>query len=398
MKVLIIHNEYRIPGGEDVVADREAELLRSRGHHVTRYTRSNAEHDDDGLLGRAVTPIQAVWSRRAHAELTELLRADRPDVVHVHNTHLVISPAALHACDAAGVPVVQSLHNPRLICPAATFFRNDEVCTDCLGKRFAYPGIVHACYRGSRLQTAMAAAVSSIHRGLKTWRDRVDLYVTFTDFYRDLFVGFGLPAEKIVVKPHFVAPDPGAAAAVDDGYVLFVGRLQPEKGVETLLEAWRTLPDVPLKVCGTGPLDGSLTAAIAAGRLGDVELLGQQDRAEVFRLIKGARLVVWPSLGYSETFGLVAIEAYACGRPVIASRVGVMAEIVEDGVTGLHFDAGDPVDLAAKVRWAVDHPAELQRMGSTARERFEQRYTADANYGMLMDVYERAGHSRRATA
>lgn len=396
MKILIVHNEYRIPGGEDVVADREADLLRSHGHDVTRYTRSNSEGAGDGPVGRALTPINAVWSRRTHRELAALLDAERPNVVHVHNTHLVVSPAALYACSAAGVPVVQSLHNSRLICPAATFIRDDRLCTDCMGKRFAYPGVVHACYRGSRTETAMTAAVSSIHRALRTWERRVDRYIAFTELYRELFIQFGLPPEKVVVKPHFVAPDPGVTSPADGGYALYVGRLQPEKGVTTLVEAWKRLPGVPLKVCGTGPLEGSIAAALERDQLSDVALVGQQDRDDVLRLMAGARFVVWPSLW--ESFGLVAIEAFACGRPVIASRVGVMAELVEDGVTGLHFNSGDPADLADKVRWAVDHPAEMQRMGATARARYEERYTADANYEMLLEIYQRAIESRASRA
>lgn len=390
MKVLIVHNCYRLPGGEDVVARREAELLRSHGHDVTYYTRSNEELDAAGLVDRASASIAAIWSRKSYAELVDLLRAETPDVVHVHNAHFVISPAVYFACNAAGVPVVQTLHNPRLMCPAGTLSRNGQLCTECVGRRFAIPGVVHACYRDSRAATALTAAVSSVHRLLGTWRDRIDLYIASTEFYRRLFIRCGLPAEKVVVKPHFVTPDPGATGPVDHGYALFIGRLTSEKGIATLLEAWRALPDVPLKIRGDGPMMSSVAETIDQNGGAGIEVVARLDERELVSLIRGAAFLVWPSIGFYETFGLVAIEAFACGRPVIASRVGVMSEIVEDGVTGLHFEAGDAGDLVRKVRWAVDHSAEMQRMGETARQRFLERYTAEANHSKLAQIYELA--------
>lgn len=389
MKVLIVHNRYRLPGGEDVVAQREAELLRSQGHHVRFYTRSNEELDGAGFLDRAAAPIAAIWSRTTHAELSDLLKAEAPDVVHVHNTHLMISPAVYFACNAAGVPVVQTLHNSRLMCPAGSLSRNGRPCMDCAGRSFALPGILHACYRDSRPATAITAAVSSIHGLLKTWRDRVDLYVACTEFYRRLFIRFGLPAAKVVVKPHFVAPDPGASDG-DGGYALFIGRLAAEKGVDTLLAAWRALPELPLKMCGQGPMRALIADTIEKSSLANVELIGHLGQDELVSQMRGAAFLVWPSIGFSETFGLVAIEAFACGRPVIASRIGVMSEIVEDGVTGLHFEAGNAIDLVHKVRWARNHPTEMRRMGETARQRYLERYTAEANHRMLMDIYELA--------
>lgn len=390
MKILIVHNRYRLAGGEDVVAQREAELLRSRGHDVRFYSRSNRELDAAGLLGRAAAPIAAIWSRTSFAELTGLLQAEAPDVVHVHNTHLMISPAVYFACNAAGVPVVQTLHNPRLMCPAGTLTRNGRLCTDCVGRSFAVPGIVHACYRDSRPATTMTAAVSSVHRLLKTWRERVDLYIASTAFYRRLFVRSGLPADRVVVKPHFVTPDPGASDADGRGYALFIGRLAAEKGIDTLLEAWRALPDVPLKIRGEGPLRPMVTDTIENDAAARIELIGRLDDGELVSLIRGAAFLVWPSTGFYETFGLVAVEAFACGRPVIASRIGVMSEIVADGETGLHFEAGNAADLVRKVRWALDHPAAMRRMGQAARRRFLERYTAEANHRMLTEIYESA--------
>ena len=386
MKLLLVHNTYQYPGGEDIVFEREAALLREHGHTVITYTRSNAEVRDFSPAAKALLPLRMIWARDAVRDLRALIAAEKPDVAHFHNTHFMISPAAYTACHEAGVPVVQSLHNPRLLCPAATFTRNDRSCQDCLGKTPPWPGILHACYRDSRLQTAAVAAMLTVHRWRKTWATQVACHVVFTEFYRQRFIEGGLPADRLVVKPHFVTPDPLPREDEPGDYALYMGRLEPVKGVRVLLAAWEQAGTIPLKVRGEGPLLAEVQAL--ATRTATVEVIGRLSPDALTQLMRGARFLVWPSLGYYETFGLVAIEAFACGVPVIASRTGVMAEIVTDGVTGLHFTAGDPADLAAKVRWAWEHPAEMAEMGRAARREFEQKYTAERNYAQLMHIYE----------
>lgn len=386
MKILLVHNTYQQPGGEDTVFAREAALLREHGHGVVTYTRSNAEVRDFSPAARALLPLRMIWARDAVRDLRALIAAEKPDVAHFHNTHFMISPAAYTACRAAGVPVVQTLHNPRLLCPAATFTRNERACQDCLGKTPPWPGILHGCYRSSRLQTAMVAVVLTVHRWRRTWAQDVDRYIVATEFYRQQFIAGGLPADKLVVKPHFVAPDPLPREHEPGDYALYVGRLEPVKGVRVLLAAWEQISAIPLKIRGEGPLAGEVGARAAP--LEAVEIAERLSPEALIQLVKGARFLVWPSLGYYETFGLVAIEAFACGVPVIASRTGVMAEIVTDGVTGLHVTPGDPADLAAKVRWAWDHPAEMAALGRAARRKYEQKYTAERNYAQLLRIYE----------
>jgi glycosyltransferase involved in cell wall biosynthesis len=218
----------------------------------------------------------------------------------------------------------------------------------------------------------------------------VDAYIAFTEFYRQKFIDGGLPEEKLFVKPHFVEPDPGPSSAGAGEYVLFVGRLDPEKGVRTLLHAWQQLREIPLRVRGNGRLRGEVELVTAP-------ILDPLPAEALGRLYKGARFLVWPSEGYYETFGLVAIEAFAYGVPIIASRVGVMAELVQEGVTGLHFVAGDPADLAEKVRWAWEHPDEMVAMGRNARVEYETKYTAQHNLHQLLRIYEVA-MARRSTA
>jgi len=288
---------------------------------------------------------------------------------------------------------VQTLHNYRLWCPAAKFLRDGKVCEACLGRN-AWPGVVHACYRGSRPATAAAAAMLAVHRRMGSWQTKVDVYIALTEFTRRKFVEGGLPAERIVVKPNFVAGDlepktqPG-------GYVLFVGRLSEEKGPQLLPSAWRSMPTkIPLRIVGDGPLLETLSREVRASSLAEIELAGQRTPDEVRALMHGARFLVFPSMWY-EGFPMTIAEAFAGGLPVVATRLGSMAEIVQDGVTGLHVEPGNAADLAAKVAWAWNHPEGLARMGRAARAEYEAKYQPSTNYDMLMDIYRRA-MARRA--
>jgi len=391
LRVLIIHNTYQQPGGEDEVAEREAALLERAGHEVIRYTRSNNELAALKPWQKARAAVDVIWARDAVADLRQILRDRRPDVAHVHNTFSRISPAAYYACAEAGVSVVQSLHNPRLICPSANFYRAGRTCEACLGRSVPWPGVLHGCYHNSRLQTAVVAGMLTTHRLLGTWSRRVQAYIVFTEFYRQKFIAAGLPAQKVFVKPHFVAPDPGARSSGPGSYALFVGRLDPEKGLKTLLAAWQELRDIPLKIRGDGQLRETVERSL--GTEGSWELVPRLSTQELSELVKGARFLVWPSLGHFETFGLVALEAFACGVPVIASRTGVASEIVRAGQHGLHFAPGDPADLAAKVRYAWENQDYMVQLGRQARREFELRYTPEENYEMLMAIYRRVlGH------
>lgn len=388
VRVLLAHNRYQQAGGEDVVFAAESELLRRAGHPVIEYVRDNDEIPARGFLSRLRLASDTIWAHASVRDLRTLLRRERPDVAHFHNTLPLISPAAYYACREVGVPVVQTLHNYRVICPVALLYRDGHVCEDCLG-RLPWPGVVHGCYRGSRAATAAVAAMLAVHRALGTWRDRVDCYVALTEFARGKFAEGGLPPAKIVVKPHFVHPDPGQATSPGE-YALFVGRLTEGKGLRTLLAAWKQLRGpVPLRIVGDGPLRKEMEGEASRAALSAVRFFGRLVGKETITAIKQARFFVFPSEWY-EGFGLSMIEAFACGVPVIASRLGAMAEIVDDRRTGLHFTAGDPDDLAAKVDWAWSHPREMKEMGRAARAEYEAKYTAERNYPMLMEIYRGA--------
>jgi glycosyltransferase involved in cell wall biosynthesis len=297
----------------------------------------------------------------------------------------LISPSAYHAARSERVPVVQTLHNFRITCPNALFFRQGRVCEDCLGKLVPWPGILHACYRGSPAASGVTAAMIALHRVMGTWSRAVDVYIALSQFARDKFIAAGIAAERIVVKPNFLYPDPGPGEHMGR-FALFVGRLSPEKGVTTLLDAWREIGSgFTLKVVGAGP-EESLLAQPRPG----VEWLGWQPHERVVQLMKEAAFLVLPSEWY-ENFPMTLVEAYATGLPVIGSALGSLAELIHDGETGRHFRPGDATDLAGIIEWAVRHPALLAEQGRNARREFELRYTAEQNYAALMQIYRVAG-------
>ncbi|HFD15049.1 MAG TPA: glycosyltransferase family 1 protein [Rhodospirillales bacterium] len=405
MRILTIHTYYRQPGGEDEVVAAEADLLRRRGHKVTTV----AFRNDDLLEMPPWAHVgRLLWNGEAVREVRSAIRSERPAVVHVHNTFAAASPAVIRAASDEGVPVVVSLHNPRLICPSANFHRQAALCVSCLRWGSYVPGVVRGCYHGSRLETLGVALTNSVHWWAGTW-DRVTKYVVFTDFYRRLFERGGLPAEKLVVKPHFI-PDPRNALS-DFGHscrqarkmALFVGRLDPEKGVSTMLHAWAILKSrgihCPLRVRGEGRLLDWARKFVATERL-PIEFIERVSKSDLYRLMMASEFLVWPSEGWYETFGLVVAEAFACGTPAVAAATGVGLTMISDGRTGLHFRPGDAEDLAAKVEWLLAHAEDLARMRREARAEYEAKYTAERNYEMLMRIYEEAieAHRRRAEA
>ncbi|MBA3496736.1 MAG: glycosyltransferase [Gemmatimonadales bacterium] len=387
MKLLLVHNYYQQRGGEDVVFEAEAALLEEHGHHVLQYVARN-----EALVEASAWTVgrQAVWNGTTYADLRRLLQRERPAVVHVHNTLPVISPAVFYAVRSAGVPVVQTLHNYRLLCPSATLFRDGKVCEDCLHRSIAVPAVRHGCYRGSRSASGVVAAMLALHHLAGTWKHNVDLFIALTEFARAKFVEGGLPGERIVVKPNF-APDAGLARTGGD-YALFVGRLSGEKGVKPLLEAWRRLGDrIRLRVIGDGPEAPLVSAAVRAGLA--VDFLGWQTPDVVATAMAGARFLVFPSTWY-EPFGLGIIEAYAAGLPVLASDIGGLSELVKHRNTGLQVRAGDVDHLVQQVEWALSHPDAMRTMGVNARGEYEARYTPGRNYHLLIAAYQRALRQR----
>jgi glycosyltransferase involved in cell wall biosynthesis len=387
LRILIAHNEYQQRAGEDAIVNNESALLATCGHDVRVVRVSNDAIA--GMAAKARAAWRVTYSRPSRDRMQDEIAAFRAEIVHVHNFFPLLTPAVYDACRQADIPVVQSLHNFRPICAASSFFRDGHVCEDCLNGS-PYQAVLHACYRGSRIGSFAVARMIAFHRKAGTWRAKVDRYIANTDFMRQKFVAAGFPAERITIKPNFV-PDPGEPDnAVTRTGALFVGRLAAEKGLVTLFNAWRR-SDVALAIVGDGPLGATLDG-MANSR---ISRKGWLSPADVRAMMAKAKFLVMPSEWY-EGFPMVLVEAAAHGLPAIASRLGAMAEIIDDGVTGLLFTPGDADDLASKVRWAVDHPHELAAMGREARRKYLGSFTPEANYRQLVETYQHVIAARAA--
>lgn len=381
--ILVVHNRYQVRGGEDGVVENEVALLQRHDHPVATCILDNR----DGIASKNSLALAAgtVWSQSGVREVRNHIERTNPDIVHFHNTFPLISPAAYYAAKSMGRTVVQTLHNYRLICPGALLLRDGQVCEDCVGKAIPYPGVQHGCYRNSRLASGAVAAMLTTHRVLGTWQRQVDRYIALTQFARAKFIAGGLPEHKIAIKPNFLATAPEPCEPKEE-YALFVGRPSREKGIDILLRAWKGLGRLPLRIAG-GPVPEVLRQL--AGDNPAIEFLGEVDSQRVRELMGRAAVLVCPSVWY-EGFPMVIAESLASGLPIVASNLGGLAELVDDGRTGLLFGAGDAAELAEKISWIMAHPEERAGMGRAARHEYVTRYTAEENYQMLMKIYAQA--------
>jgi glycosyltransferase involved in cell wall biosynthesis len=386
LRVLIAHNAYQQRGGEDTVVEAEAELLRQHGHRVQLYLRHN---DEVATRGAWRLARDTLWSASTSQDIASVAAAFQPDIIHVHNTLPLISPAIYWAAHAARIPVVQTLHNFRLMCPQALLLREGRVCEDCVG-HVPWRAILHRCYRGSVSQSAAVATMLQTHRMLGTWRQKVTLYVALNAFCKDKFVQGGLPAHRIRIKPNFVDLQQSPSTSNARLGFLFAGRLSKEKGLAVLAQALQLSP-LDVRVAGSGP-DESLLDGLAG-----VQKLGALKPNELYAEMASAQALLLPSIWY-ENFPRTLVEAYANGLPVIASRLGAMATLVQDGTTGLLFEPGNGADLAAKLAWAQTHSYEMAQMGINARRVYEQELTGAASYASLMSIYEEARQTAWASA
>ena len=379
MRLLIVHNFYLQPGGEDIVFQEESELLRKNGHHILQYTEDNKRINQSGQISVA---LQSIWSWETYSKLKKVILDDHPDIVHFHNTFPLISPSAYYACKDLKIPVVQTLHNFRPFCPVAILYRDGAVCEECLNKDFPWPGIRHKCYHDSALQTGVLSVSILTHNLLKTWHKQVDAFIALTQFSRDKFLQAGFPEEKIFIKPNFAWDNKleEAQRVEKEDFFIYVGRLTQEKGIATLFSAWDT-GKIPIFIFGSGELPGM-------DENENFRRMNFVDRKTILSYMQRAKALIFPSEWY-EGFPIVIVEALANSLPVITSDIGSQAEIIRDGYSGLHFRSGDTNDLMAKVEWLLEHPNEQLRMGQNARLEYEKKYTPSRNYEILMEIYQR---------
>ena len=382
MRVAILHNRYRSgqPSGENTVVDQTADLLRNSGHEVDQYVQNSDDIARFGRKDRALLPLRSVWSFSGERDLTFRLQSRRPDIVHVHNTFPLLSPSVLRAAHKLDLPVVATLHNFRLMCANGVLQRDGGPCEACVG-RIPWRGAVHGCYRESKVQTLPLVTGITVHKGLRTWQRYVTSLIAPSEFVRSRYIAGGFDTDQIVVKPHAVPFSGRVREGAGDG-VVFLGRLTEEKGFADLLQAWDSSLG-ELIVIGDGPLRGEADAR--AARDSSIKVLGALPWEECMEVLRSARAVVVPARSY-ETFGLVVVEAFAHGVPVVASRIGALAELVDDGETGALTEPGDPVGLRKAIELITD-PTTSIACGERARQAYLERFTPERDLAATERIY-----------
>lgn len=389
MKIAIVHSRYRTaaPSGENRVVDQEAAALAADGHEVIRFQRHSDEIEGWPAARKAMLPASVVWNGAARRELRSVLRAHRPDVVHIHNTFPLLSASVLYACKDVGVPAVATIHNYKLACASGDFFRDGAVCHSCADGLPA-AAVRHGCYRGSRVATAPVALSIAAHRG--AWRSLVAAYVCISASQRDLLRGVGLPAERVFVR-HNMIPPRSVPRSEPQPVVVYAGRLDAAKGLPVLMAGWdhylqaNDSPGLRLVIAGSGPLDDEV-AAWAAARP-SVRMAGQLDPGACAETMAAARAVILPS-AWEETFGLAAVEAMALGVPPVAAGHGSFPELITDGVDGVLFRPGDPLSLATVLTAADTNPKRFKEYGECARKTYEQQFIPEDSLNELLRIYK----------
>lgn len=386
MKILFVHDFYRNFGGEDAAALAEKWMLEQFDEEVIFYSRNNKEISNYSFANKLRFPFEAVDSVRTRTDIAAIVRRERPDVAYVHNPFPLISSSIYRALHDGGVPCVQFVHDFRFLCPNGLFHTNGAICERCKDGSF-FNAVRHRCYRDSYAASFIAASVAAVARRSRVL-DLISLFVCPTVFSRQKLVEGGLPAHKIRIKPHFV--DAAITPLFTPGkYVLYIGRLSPEKGVLGLVHALADCPDIPLKVAGSGPLESEIRTFLRERRIAHIQLVGFKAGAEKWDVLRNSACIVLPSESY-ETFGLVVLEAYAAGKPVIASRLGALPFVIEDGKSGLLFEPGDHRDLCAKLRHLFAHPAQVEGMGRYGRMLVDTKYRPAESYRSLKEIFSAA--------
>ena len=389
LRILQVHNAYQIPGGEDVVVANEKKLLEMYGNEVITYSRNNTEINEMNPVQKILIPFSAVYSFKTYREVKKIIRQNHIDVVHVHNTLMMVSPSVFYAAFDCKVPVVQTLHNFRMLCPAGSYFRGDRICEECSEKGLQC-SLKYGCYRNSKVQTFVSAAILKIHRMLGTYR-RVN-FICLTEFNKNKLLSSLDPGKKIVdpkrvyIKPNFTFADGivPVEKQPEEEYYLFAGRVEALKGIDIAVKAFEKLPDKILYVAGTGPMMDEMQSYVSTHNMKNVRFLGYLQKEEMTEKFYNAKAVIMTSQCY-EAFAMTIAEAYSYGVPVIAGRVGNMDGMVNEGVTGVKFEYNSVEDLAKKV--CEFEQMDLNRLKENAREFYQHRLRPEDNYQKLISIY-----------
>jgi glycosyltransferase involved in cell wall biosynthesis len=385
MRILTVHNQFQQYAGADIVAAADDEIL-AQHDEVSSYIRQSNEIGSAGLLQKGKLGLDAIYSRRTVREITELVERFRPDIAYVHNVFPLISPSLYHVLHRLHVPSVHIIHDYRLWCPNSRFYIDDQRCMRCQHGNY-WHAVQHRCVRGSLPDSAIYAGSLYINRQLD-FTQKIGGFICLTDFTKELLLQSQVPEEKLHVCPNHIDTSRFTPQYSGGSYVLYLGGLYRDKGVMTIAKAFAQLPDIRLKLVGSGSEEQELRDYIRQNKLSNMEILGYKSGDEKLELLRNCRFTVVASQ-LTEPFGLVVVEAYASGKPVVASTVGSLPYLVKPGETGLMFKPKDSDELAAKIRWLYDRPEDIERMGRKARALVEQKYDSGLRYDLLRGIFEK---------
>ncbi len=383
MRVLSIHNEYLIRGGEEESRKAEIEILRKNGIEVIEYTENNRVVDNMSKLRLA---IRTIWSSESYQNVCKILKHQKIDIIHVQNIFPLISPSIYYAAKSFNIPVIQAVRNYRNLCINSYLYREGHICESCLAHKYPISGVINKCYRNSYSASIVAASTQWFHNYINS-RRHINFYLCISEFVKNKMVEGGFPSNKLIVKPNFVYPDPGYSP-YKDNFILYVGRLSSEKGINILLDSLKNLKtsNLTLKIIGEGDVSKLIETYIGKGFR--IELLGRLSISDTYDIIGNSSALIIPS-EWNEPFGRVIVEAFAKGTPVIGANVGGITELIEDGVNGFLFKNGDSLDLAKKIDYLFENKDRINELGLAGRSSFLQYYTSEVNYRMLMEIYSR---------
>lgn len=380
--ILLVHNYYQVPGGEDTVVANEKAMLEEQGHKVILYSRNNSELKSFSAIRKILLPLTTIFNPRTYREVRRIIKKEQINIVHVHNTLNLISPAVYYAARSKKVPVVQTIHNFRLLCPGATFYRDGHICEDCVSKGLMC-ALKHSCYRESKIQTLVCAVNTWIHRMTGIY-GKLN-YICLTDFNKQKLLSLKqIKADRVYVKPNFTDVKEHEIIPYEqrkDQFV-FVGRLDKLKGIDFLLETWKSMGnDAPkLIVCGTGPMQEWCETYIAENQLTNIEYLGFVSNEEAKRVIAESKALILPTQWY-EGFPMTIVEAYSVGTQVIGPDMGNVGSLIRKGVTGYKYNPNNEKSLIECIQHTSDMVEEIQNTHT-------EYYTKESNYKFLNDIYQ----------
>jgi len=386
VKILFIHNKYKQYGGEDVAVELETAVLIKKGHEVRSIFFDNTTIGS--FFSKITAGFRSVYNFSSARLISKTILQFKPDVIHIHNLFFIASPSVIYAANKHKVPVILTLHNYRLICANALLLRNNQVCELCTQKKFPLAGIKYKCYRDSFGGSAFVTAITGIHKISATWKNKVSTYITLNEFSRSKLLNssLGVPEDKMITKPNFI-PDPGEGNSDRENFFLFAGRIAKEKGVHVLAKAFTYMPGYKIIIAGDGPERKLLQENFSP--YSNIFFTGQMEKKQVSEYMKKCKAFICPSIWY-EVAPLTIIEAFATGTPVIASRLGSMAELIIDGFNGLHFIAGDADDLRRKIELFIKDTEQHSLFYKNARQTYQEKYHEDIHYNAVLKIYEDA--------